>query len=123
MKDNPIKIEFYSIDGEAVSLCLLETVEGNKHELPFYWWSIVENKARMSIEKIRLRLGRNYHSYRSGNVGYEIDKGHRGHHYAASALILLHPIAKVVAWNIFSLLVVRTTSLHIEPSNAASATF
>ena len=94
MKDNLFKKEFFHVEGSLVSLRLLETVEGNENELPFYWWSIVENATDANVGKISLRLGHNYHSYWNGNVGYEVDEPCRGHHYAAIALELVLPIAK-----------------------------
>ena len=94
MKDSLFRKEFFFIDGDIVSLRLLETVEGNGDELPFYWWSIVENATGANIGKISLRLGHNYHSYWNGNVGYEVDEPYRGNHYAAIALKLVLPIAK-----------------------------
>ena len=94
MKDSLFRKEFFFIDGDIVSLRLLETVEGNGDELPFYWWSIVENASGATVGKISLRLGHNYHSYWNGNVGYEVDEPYRGHHYAAIALKMVLPIAK-----------------------------
>ena len=94
MKDSPFLKKFFSVDGDVVCLRLLETVEGNGHELPFYWWSIVEKAVGVRVGKISLRLGHNYHSYWNGNVGYEVDEPFRGHHYAALALQLIFPIAK-----------------------------
>lgn len=94
MKNSLFRKEFFFVDGDIVSLRLLETVEGNGDELPFYWWSIVENASGATVGKISLRLGHNYHSYWNGNVGYEVDEPYRGNHYAAIALKLVLPIAK-----------------------------
>jgi len=94
MKDSPLKKEFFSVEGDIVSLHLIETAEGSDNELPFYWWSIVENATGASIGKISLRLGHNYHSYWNGNAGYEVDEPHRGHRYATIALKMVLPIAK-----------------------------
>ena len=94
MKGSLFRKEFFFIDGDIVSLRLLETIEGNGDELPFYWWSIMENATGANIGKISLRLGHNYHSYWNGDVGYEVDEPYRGNHYAAIALKLVLPIAK-----------------------------
>ena len=56
MKDSPFQKELFFIDGDIVSLRLLETVEGNGDELPFYWWSIVENASGATVGKISLRV-------------------------------------------------------------------
>ena len=94
MQKNAFKKEFYSVDGSVLSLRLLETVEGDGDELPFYWWSIVENASGATVGKISLRLGHNYHSYWNGNVGYEVGEPYRGHHYAAIALKMILPLAR-----------------------------
>ena len=94
MIDTVFKKEFHSVDGGVVSLRLIETVEGNENELPFYWWAIVENATGVDVGKISLRLGHNRHSYWNGNIGYEVDEPHRGHHYAAFALKMILPLAK-----------------------------
>ena len=82
MKDSLFRKEFFFIDSDIVSLRLLETVEGNGDELPFYWWSIVENRTGGNVGKISLRLGHNYHSYWNGNVGYEVTR--RGSKFSGS---------------------------------------
>ena len=56
MKDSPFQKELFFIDGDIVPLRLLETVEGNGDELPFYWWSIVENASGATVGKISLRV-------------------------------------------------------------------
>ena len=94
MKDSLFRKEFFFIDGDIVSLRLLETVEGDGDELPFYWWSIVENASGATVGKISLRLGHNCHSYWNGNVGYEVGEPYRGHHYAAIALKMTLPLAR-----------------------------
>ena len=94
MQNNAFKKEFYSVDGGVLSLRLIEKVEGSENELPFYWWSIVENESGATVGKISLRLGHNYHSDWNGNVGYEVDEPYRGHHYAAIALKMILPLAR-----------------------------
>ena len=94
MIDYVFRKEFYSADGEVVGLRLIEAVEGKQKELPFYWWSIVDNIAGTCVGKISLRLGHNYHSYWNGNIGYEVDAPYRGHHYAGIALKMVLPLAK-----------------------------
>ena len=94
MKNSPFRKEFFFVDGDIASLRLLETVEGNGDELPFYWWSIAEKRTGENVGETSLRLGHNYHSYWNGDVGYEVDEPYRGHHYAAIALKMVLPIAK-----------------------------
>lgn len=56
MQNNAFKKEFYSVDGGVLSLRFIETVEGSENELPFYWWSIVENASGATVGKISLRV-------------------------------------------------------------------
>ena len=68
------KKDFFLIKGDILTLALLEAVNGNEKELPFYWYEIILNKTNTSVGKISLRIGHNYHSYFNGNIGYEINK-------------------------------------------------
>ena len=89
-----LKENFRFVKGDALSLSLISFTPGNGPELPFYWWSIVENDSGREVGKISLRLDHNYHSYWNGNVGYEVNEEFRGRHYAAMALQMVLPIAK-----------------------------
>lgn len=85
---------YFSIDGEEISLRLIDIFYGNENELPYYWWNIVLKSSKENIGKISLRIGHNYHSYYNGNIGYEIDEEYRGNHYAYKACRMLLPVAK-----------------------------
>ena len=82
---------FESINGEIVSLSLIDTY-GAKTSLPFYWWNIVINNR--NVGKISLRIADNKDAYWDGNIGYEIDEDYRGHNYAYEACKLVIEIAK-----------------------------
>ncbi|MBQ1256976.1 MAG: GNAT family N-acetyltransferase [Clostridia bacterium] len=41
-----------------------------------------------------LRIGHNDKTYLGGNIGYLVDAPHRGHHYAAKAVLLLKALAR-----------------------------
>lgn len=90
---------FYEIDGELLKLSLIETVDGDNKVLPFYYWNIIEKETNSVIGAISLRIGKNYHSYFNGNIGYEINEEHRGHHFAFLACKMLIPVAKYYNMN------------------------
>ncbi len=77
--------DLYDIDGENVALRLIGTYEGGAGTLPFYWWEILSKQGGIPVGKISFRIGHNDHSYYNGNVGYEVDAEHRGHHYSLQA--------------------------------------
>ena len=89
MAENLFIRDFYNIDGDDIELRLIDTYEAEDGALPFYWWDIILKSNNVSVGKISFRIGHNYHSYYNGNIGYEIDKEYRGHHYALLACKLV----------------------------------
>ena len=87
-------MEFGYIEGENIDLRLIDTFKGKENELPFYWWDIILKPQNIAVGKISFRIGHNYHSYYNGNIGYEVDKEYRGHHYALSACQLILRVAR-----------------------------
>ena len=86
--------KFYTIRGETIELRLIDTYEGGKGVLPFYWWDIILQSEDKAIGKISFRIGHNDHSYFNGNIGYEIDEEYRGNHYSLLACRLVLPCTK-----------------------------
>ena len=76
-------------DGE-IMLQLERTAEGNpeKNWVPAYYFGICLADGTR-IGQCNLRIGHNDRLYIGGNIGYGIDEGYRGHHYAAKACRLL----------------------------------
>ena len=76
-------------DGE-IQLRLERTAEGNpeKNWVPAYYFGICLADGTR-IGQCDLRIGHNDRLYIGGNIGYGIDEGYRGHHYAAKACRLL----------------------------------
>lgn len=70
---------------------------GDEEMLPFYYYDIFL-KDRF-IGRISMRIGRNFHSYYNGNIGYEIEENFRGKNYALKACKLVLPIAKAHGMN------------------------
>lgn len=83
---------FDSISGGELALQIIEKQQGNDVMLPFYYWDIyADGKA---VGKISLRIGRNFHTYYNGNIGYEIDGAYRGNHYSKKACKMVLPVAR-----------------------------
>ena len=76
-------------DGE-IMLQLERTAEGNpeKNWVPAYYFGICLADGTR-IGQCDLRIGHNDRLYIGGNIGYGIDEGYRGHHYAVKACRLL----------------------------------
>lgn len=93
----PFQDKFDTVAGGEVSLRIIEKRQGNDIMLPFYYWNICVGGE--VVGKISLRIGRNFHTYYDGNVGYEVDSQYRGHRYSQKACELLLPIAKFHGMN------------------------
>ena len=78
-------------DGE-ITLRISQKYQGDNELLPFYYYDIYVDET--VVGKISIRIGKNYHSYYNGNIGYEIDKEYRGNNYAYKACKLVLQVAK-----------------------------
>lgn len=65
-----------------------------KHLLPSIRFCVCDPSGEVEYGKCVLRIGRNARVKYGGNIGYAIEREHRGHGYAAKACRLLFPIAK-----------------------------
>lgn len=85
---------FDELESTRLSLKVLTKEQGNEKEIPYYWYEIRRKPDMVPIGKVSIRIGRNYHSYYNGNIGYEIDEAYRGHHYAREAAELVLDVAR-----------------------------
>lgn len=85
--------QFDSIVGEELTLSIIEKNPGNDKEIPYYWYNILLKETKEIIGQISLRIGKNYHSYYNGNIGYYIEERYRGHNYAFTATKMLFPLS------------------------------
>lgn len=83
------------LKNEEILLRLERTAGENpkKGWVPAYYFAICLPNGE-KIGKCDFRVGHNQNLYYGGNIGYEIDSGHRGHHYAGKAVKLLLGLAK-----------------------------
>ncbi|MDE7161928.1 MAG: GNAT family N-acetyltransferase [Anaeroplasmataceae bacterium] len=84
---------FDSIVGEKLIPSIIEKNPGNDQEIPYYWYNILLKETKEIIGQISLRIGKNYHSYYNGNIGYYIEKKYRGHNYSFTATKMLYPLS------------------------------
>ena len=75
-----------------ITLEISQKYQGDDELLPFYYYDIYVDET--VVGKISIRIGKNYHSYYNGNIGYEIDKEYRGNNYAYKACKLVLQVAK-----------------------------
>lgn len=84
--------DFDIFSNDEVTLKISQKYQGDNELLPFYYYDICVNS--IAVGKISIRIGKNYHSYYNGNIGYEIDKEYRGNNYAYKASKLVLQVAK-----------------------------
>lgn len=85
--------QFDQLEENDLRLCIRKKNPGNDKEIPYYWYDIILKATNEVIGQISLRIGKNFHSYYNGNIGYYIEKQHRGHNYAYAAVQMLYPVS------------------------------
>ena len=66
----------------------------SRGHVPAYHYAIARHGSSERIGAIRLRIGHVPALLTAGHIGYEIEEGHRGHHFAARACLLLARVAR-----------------------------
>lgn len=97
MKNFQFLNKFDIISGGEIALKISQKYDGDDELLPFYYYDIYVKDT--AVGKISIRIGNNYHSYYNGNIGYEVDKLHRGNNYAYKACKLVLQVAKAHGMN------------------------
>lgn len=84
----------YLTDGE-IDLKIAQKAQPDevKGYVPAYIFNITLHDKIEPIGRIDLRVGFNRNTHFGGNIGYSIDKQHRGHGYAAKACRLIKQVA------------------------------
>ena len=90
----PFNSKFDTIENDELCLAVIEKNPGDAVRLPFYYYDIFRKADGAAVGKISVRIGRNYHSYYNGNIGYEINGDYRGHGLAYQACKLVIPVAR-----------------------------
>ena len=88
----PFVDHFNEIDGGDMTLRIIEKKEGGRVNLPYYYYEILVGG--VSVGKISIRIGDNFHTYYNGHIGYEINEEARGHGYVRRACELVLSVAR-----------------------------
>lgn len=83
---------FDRIDGEGMTLRLMEKNPGDARQIPFYYYDILVDG--VPAGRISIRIGENFHSYYNGHIGYEVFPPFRGHGYEEKACRLVLEVAR-----------------------------
>ena len=83
------------LENDEIKLILERTREAEpaRKRDPAYCFLICDKKGN-TVGNCSLKIGYTKELYYSGNIGYEVGEGFRGHHYAAKACRLLFLLAK-----------------------------
>ena len=79
---------------DEIELRLIEKNPGDGEMLPFHYYDITIVRTDVTVGKISLRFGNNFHSYYNGHVGFEIFPEYQGNNYAFQAATQILDIAK-----------------------------
>ena len=83
---------FDRIDSGEMTLRIIEKNPGNAEQIPFYYYDILVDG--VTVGRISIRIGDNFHSYYNGHIGYEVFEEHRGRGYAGKACGLVMEVAR-----------------------------
>lgn len=83
------------LESDEIKLVLERTAEADpvRNWVPAYYFLICDRQGNV-MGKCDLRIGYSEGLYYGGHIGYSIDEGFRGRHYAAKACMLLFELAK-----------------------------
>ena len=84
------------LKNEEIQLILHHTCEADPSRLwlPTYYFRICDPEG-VTMGWCDLRIGHNENTYYGGNIGYQVEKSYRGHHYAGKAVNLLFELARL----------------------------
>ncbi len=82
--------DFDTIESSELILKVTQKYSGDDEIIPFYYYDIIRKADGVTVGKISIRIGNNFHSYYNGHIGYEIFKEYRGncYDYKASLMVL-----------------------------------
>ncbi len=85
---------FNTLENDELILKITQKYNGNDEMIPFYYYDIIRKADSVTVGKISIRIGNNFHSYYNGHIGYEIFKEYRGNDYAYKASLMVLDVAR-----------------------------
>lgn len=86
--------KFDTIENDELILKITQKYSGDDEMIPFYYYDIIRKTDNVTVGKMSIRIGNNFHSYYNGHIGYEIFKDYRGNRYAYKASIMALDVAR-----------------------------
>lgn len=86
--------KFDIIESDELILKATQKYVGDDEMIPFYYYDIIRKNDNLTVGKISIRIGNNFHSYYNGHIGYEIFKEYRGNGMAYKACLLVIDVAR-----------------------------
>ncbi len=86
--------KFDILENDELILKITQKYSGDDEMIPFYYYGIIRKTDKVTVGKISIRIGNNFHSYYNGHIGYEIFKEYRGNGYAYKASQMVLDIAR-----------------------------
>lgn len=86
--------KFDILENDELILKITQKYSGDDEMIPFYYYDIIRKTDNVTVGKISIRIGNNFHSYYNGHIGYEIFKEYRGNDYAYKASLMVLDVAR-----------------------------
>ena len=86
--------KFDTLENDKLILKITQKYIGDNEMIPFYYYDIIRKTDSVTVGKISIRIGSNFHSYYNGHIGYEIFKEYRGNGYAYRASLMVLDVAR-----------------------------
>lgn len=86
--------KFDMIESDELILKATQKYVGDDEMIPFYYYDIIRKSDNLTVGKISIRIGNNFHSYYNGHIGYEVFKEYRGNGLAYKASLLVIDVAR-----------------------------
>ena len=86
--------KFDTLENDELILKITQKYSGDDEMIPFYYYDIIRKSNSVTVGKISIRIGSNFHSYYNGHIGYEIFKEYRGNGYSYKASLMVLAVAR-----------------------------
>lgn len=87
-------VKFDILENDELILTITQKYGGDDEMILFYYYDIIRKTDSVTVGKISIRIGNNFHSYYNGHIGYEVFKEYRGNGYAYRASLMVLDVAR-----------------------------